>query len=62
MIGALCHYATNADMRDFQPMKANFGLLPALDEKVRGGKLERGRIHSERAMASLDAFLAQVPA
>jgi methylenetetrahydrofolate--tRNA-(uracil-5-)-methyltransferase len=62
MIGALCHYATNADMRDFQPMKANFGLLPALDRPVRGGKPERGRVHAERALAALDAFLAGVPA
>ncbi len=62
MIGALCHYATHADMRDFQPMKANFGLLPPLDEAVRGGKLERGRIFSQRGLASLDAFLAAIPA
>ncbi len=47
MIGALCHYATHADIRDFQPMKANFGLLPPFDEAVRGGKLERGRIHAQ---------------
>ena len=59
MLGALCHYVTHADMRDFQPMKANFGLLPPLDERIRGGKLERGRLHAERALASLDAFVAR---
>jgi methylenetetrahydrofolate--tRNA-(uracil-5-)-methyltransferase len=62
MIGALCHYATHADMRDFQPMKANFGLLPELEQPVRGGTLERGRAHSERSLADLEAFLAVVPA
>ena len=30
MLGALCHYVTHADLKDFQPMKANFGILPAL--------------------------------
>lgn len=28
MCGALCHYITNADPATFQPMKANFALLP----------------------------------
>jgi methylenetetrahydrofolate--tRNA-(uracil-5-)-methyltransferase len=62
MIGALCHYATHADMRDFQPMKANFGLLPDFDEPVRGGKLVRGRLQSQRALADLEDFLSPAPA
>jgi methylenetetrahydrofolate--tRNA-(uracil-5-)-methyltransferase len=62
MLGALCHYATHADMRDFQPMKANFGLLPDINPPVRGGKLERGRLHAERALSDLDAFLDRVAA
>ena len=28
MLGALCHYVTHASIKDFQPMKANFGLFP----------------------------------
>ena len=31
MIGALCHYVTHASPRDFQPMKANMGLLPTIE-------------------------------
>jgi len=62
MLGALCHYVTNADMRDFQPMKANLGILPPLAAPIRGGKLERGRGYSERAMADLDSFLSLTPA
>ena len=31
MLGALCHYITNANPADFQPMKANFGILPPLE-------------------------------
>ena len=28
MLGALCHYVTHAEPKDFQPMKANFGIVP----------------------------------
>ena len=31
MLGALCHYISHASAADFQPMKANYGLLPALE-------------------------------
>ena len=34
MLGALCHYVTHADLKDFQPMKANFGILPPLDMDI----------------------------
>lgn len=30
MIGALCHYVTHADLSQFQPMKANYGILEPL--------------------------------
>lgn len=55
MLGALCHYVTHADMKDFQPMKANFGILPPLDTKVK--KRERGRAYHERALADLKLIL-----
>jgi methylenetetrahydrofolate--tRNA-(uracil-5-)-methyltransferase len=57
MLGALCHYVTHADLRDFQPMKANFGILPALetDKRLRGR--DRARAHAERALADLEIFL-----
>ena len=35
MMGALFHYITHAELKAFQPMKANFGLLPELDPPVR---------------------------
>jgi methylenetetrahydrofolate--tRNA-(uracil-5-)-methyltransferase len=58
MLGALCHYVTHADLKDFQPMKANFGILPPLETQTRGGKLERGKAYAERALSDLDAFFA----
>jgi len=55
MLGALCHYVTHADLKDFQPMKANFGILPPLTPKV--NKRERGQAHADRALADLTLAL-----
>jgi len=57
MLGALCHYVTHADLKDFQPMKANFGILPALVDGARLGKRERAQRYAERAMADIAACL-----
>jgi len=59
MLGALCHYITHADLIDFQPMKANFGVLPPLDLNRRMDKSERSRLFAERAQAGLESFLAE---
>jgi methylenetetrahydrofolate--tRNA-(uracil-5-)-methyltransferase len=60
MLGALCHYITHSDLKDFQPMKANFGILPALENTARTGKRERGKIHAERALADLSFTLSRL--
>jgi methylenetetrahydrofolate--tRNA-(uracil-5-)-methyltransferase len=57
MLGALCHYVTNTDPNGFQPMKANFGILPPLDSPSKS-KQERKRAYAERAERALEAFLA----
>jgi methylenetetrahydrofolate--tRNA-(uracil-5-)-methyltransferase len=57
MLGALCHYATHADLKDFQPMKANFGILPPLETKT--GKRERGKAYAERALMDLNLALSR---
>ncbi|MGE5251248.1 MAG: FAD-dependent oxidoreductase, partial [Bacteroidota bacterium] len=57
MLGALCHYVTHADLKDFQPMKANFGILPPLEPAARTGKRERGQAYARRAMAALADYL-----
>ncbi len=59
MIGALMAYITGADAAHFQPMKANFGLLPPLEESVRG-KRARGEAYAERALEVLEAWRAQM--
>src|SRR5215216_6154589 len=60
MLGALCHYVTHADLKDFQPMKANFGILPPLDTDTKIGKRERGKIYAERSLADLSRTISQV--
>ena len=39
MIGALSRYISNEAVEDFQPMGANFGVLPPLQEKIRDKKM-----------------------
>jgi methylenetetrahydrofolate--tRNA-(uracil-5-)-methyltransferase len=57
MLGALCHYVTHADLKDFQPMKANFGILPPLDGFIKT-KRERARAYADRALEILEDYLA----
>ena len=56
MIGALLHYISHADPKDFQPMKANFGLMPPLERRVRRKK-ERYQAYARRALADLRSFI-----
>jgi methylenetetrahydrofolate--tRNA-(uracil-5-)-methyltransferase len=57
MIGALCYYVTHASANDFQPMKANFGILPPLELQNVRGKRQRGRLYTERATRDLEEYL-----
>ncbi len=58
MLGALCHYITHASEADFQPMKANYGILPPLPRRIRN-KRARYAAYSQRALERLDAFLRE---
>lgn len=57
MLGALCYYITHASPKDFQPMKANFGILPPLNDGKRRNKRERAKAHASRSKAELGEFL-----
>lgn len=59
MLGALAHYVTHAEPKHFQPMKANFGIMPELAEKVKN-KRERYGSYAERALADLHAAASAV--
>src|SRR6185436_14705741 len=54
MLGALCHYVTHAEPKYFQPMKANFGILPPLETTIKDKRL-RYQGYIQRAMADLES-------
>ncbi|MED9968788.1 MAG: methylenetetrahydrofolate--tRNA-(uracil(54)-C(5))-methyltransferase (FADH(2)-oxidizing) TrmFO [Ruminococcus sp.] len=56
MIGALSRYISNPEVKKFQPMGANFGVLPELKNRPRDKK-ERGKAYAERAINDLQTFL-----
>ncbi len=58
MIGALLYYITHTEPDAFQPMKANFGLLPPLERRVHN-KRQRYQAYATRALHMLDAFIAE---
>lgn len=53
MIGALCDYISDKSVKNFQPMGANFGVLPAIEPKIRDKK-ERYAALSNRSLAYID--------
>lgn len=53
MIGALCDYISDESVKNFQPMGANFGVLPTIEPKIRDKK-ERYASLATRALESLD--------
>jgi methylenetetrahydrofolate--tRNA-(uracil-5-)-methyltransferase len=54
MLGALCVYITSASAKDFQPMKANFGIMePLTGYERRIGHRQKGLLYYERAMNNL---------
>lgn len=55
MIGALSRYISDDSIKNFQPMGANFGVLPPLPEKIRD-KQERYMQLANRGMDSLKEF------
>lgn len=58
MLGALAGYISDPSVKNFQPMGANFGVLPPLERPVRE-KRERYESLSTRALAALSARLRE---
>lgn len=55
MMGAMAHYITHASPKHFQPINANFGIIPRLEKRIRE-KRERNLALSQRALAILEEF------
>jgi methylenetetrahydrofolate--tRNA-(uracil-5-)-methyltransferase len=62
MTGALCNYITRAGEADFQPMKANFGILPPLEGEAARlrGKRPRAGAFVKRSERALTAYLSEI--
>ncbi len=60
MMGALARYISSSPTADFQPMGANFGLLPPLDSPVRDKK-QRHMALSQRALQRLEQYMRENP-
>lgn len=57
--GSMCKYITSAVAKHFQPMNANFGLMPPLEERIRDKKLKKQKI-AQRALEFLAKFKEDV--
>jgi methylenetetrahydrofolate--tRNA-(uracil-5-)-methyltransferase len=56
MLGALLNHITDPLRESFQPMNANFGVLPPLDTKIRD-KSERHKVCAKRSQTELSDYL-----
>ncbi len=61
MLGGLLRYVHEADPGHFQPMNANFGLLPELSERVRDKRRKR-ELLAERALGAMREFAPEASA
>ena len=56
MIGSMAYYISHAkNEKNFQPMNANFGLLPSLEKRIKDKK-ERYETQAKRALEYLDNY------
>lgn len=56
MIGSMAYYISHAkNEKNFQPMNANFGLLPTLEKRVKDKKLRYEKL-ADRALSYLDNY------
>lgn len=58
-IGSMAYYITHAEGKHFQPMNANFGLLPELPERIRDKKSRYAAL-ANRALAALEKAKEQL--
>ena len=58
MLGALCHYVTHTEEKHFQPMKANFGIMPPLEATLSKG--DRKVAYAQRAIHDLQQMISAI--
>ena len=57
VIGSMADYVSRGGTGKFQPMNANFGLIPSLEKKVKGGKTARNEALYHRGIEDLKAYI-----
>jgi methylenetetrahydrofolate--tRNA-(uracil-5-)-methyltransferase len=60
MLGAMAGYISDETVVNFQPMNANFGIIPLLGRKVKGGKSARNEAYAERALELIDQLAIEI--
>ncbi|MGA9287065.1 MAG: FADH(2)-oxidizing methylenetetrahydrofolate--tRNA-(uracil(54)-C(5))-methyltransferase TrmFO [Anaerobacillus sp.] len=58
-LGSLANYITTANPDNFQPMNANFGLFPPLENRIKGKK-ERNETIANRALETIQNFVKRL--
>ena len=56
MIGALSRYISDGSVKNFQPMGANFGVLPPIEPKIRD-KRERYMALAQRSLENIEEVI-----
>ena len=56
MIGALASYISDKSIKNFQPMGANFGIIPKLHDKIRDKKLKK-EMMAKRALELIEKVM-----
>lgn len=59
MIGAIINYITNASSNNFQPMNSNYGIINALDVKIKDDKLKKRMLY-DRAVDELSQIIKNI--
>ena len=56
MLGAMAAYVSRGGVGSFTPMNANFGIVPPLGYRVKGGKMAKNEKLAERALALIETL------
>ncbi len=59
MFGALCAYASDPTVENYQPMHVNFGILEPFEPKIKN-KQDRYRAYAKRARESLRSYMEEL--
>ena len=59
MLGAMANYVAFGGASEFKPMNANFGIVPPLEVRVKGGKAVKNEALAKRALDEIERIREQ---